>query len=637
MKKYYITTPIYYVNDVPHIGHSYTTIIGDAISRFKKIMGYEVFYLTGTDEHGQKIEKSAKEKNISPIELADKVVERFKTLWGELNIDYNFFIRTTMDFHEKGVQKIFEKLLKQGDIYKGVYTGWYCVSCENYISDDAEEDSEGRKICPDCGRPTEKVSEDVYFFKLSSYQDKLLKFYEENPEFVIPEGRMNEVVSFVKGGLKDLSITRSTVKWGIRVPSDPEQTIYVWFDALHNYITGVGYGTDEEKFEKWWPADLHLIGKDILRFHAVYWPAFLMAAGLELPKKIIAHGWWLKDKKKMSKSIGNVLDPYLLIHNFGADALRYFLLREIPIGIDGNFSHEGFIHRVNSDLANDLGNLVNRVWGMAKKYFSSKIPACKGELYLENEYELLRKDYIDYFDKYQINRALERLWSFVGDLNRFIVEKEPWKLNKEGKSEEVSRILLSLVQAIRGIFSLVYPIMPDASEKVLKSIGVKDLPEREFKFNFSPVITDIKLEELPQLFPRVDKDEFFRENKEEDKKMGEEKEKIREERKYIKFEDFKKVEMVVAKILEVLEIEGADKLYRLKIDIGEEKREILAGIKQYYKPEELINKKIIVVKNLEPKKLRGFLSNGMLLAANINGKPVIPFLPDDVPCGSPMT
>jgi len=634
MDTFYITTPIYYVNDVPHIGHSYTTIIGDAISRFKKVMGYDVFYLTGTDEHGQKIEKSAKKKGITPIELADKVVERFKTLWKELNIEYDFFIRTTMDFHEKGVQNIFEKLLKKGDIYKGVYTGWYCVSCENYISDDEKEDSEGRKICPDCGRPTEKVSEDVYFFRLSAYQEKLLDFYEKNPDFVIPEGRMNEVVSFVKGGLKDLSITRSTVKWGIKVPSDNSQTIYVWFDALHNYITGIGYGTNDEKFKKWWPADVHLIGKDILRFHAVFWPAFLMAAGLELPKKIIAHGWWLKDKKKMSKSIGNVLDPYLLINNFGADSLRYFVLREIPIGIDGNFSHEGFIHRVNSDLANDLGNLVNRVWGMAKKYFSSNIPVYNGKLYLEEEYESLRKDYIEFFNKYHINRALERVWAFVGDLNRFIVEKEPWKLHKEGKKDEVSKILLSLAQAIRGVFYLIYPVMPVTSVKVLKAMGLKELPEKEFKFNFNEIFSDIKLKEIPQLFPRVDKDEFFKENKEE-KKMEEKKE--IEEKKYIKFEEFKKVEMVVAKILEVMEIEGADKLYRLRIDIGEEKREILAGIKQYYKPEELLNKKIIVVKNLEPKKLRGFLSNGMLLAANIDGKPVIPFLPDDVPCGSPMT
>ncbi len=637
MSNFYITTPIYYVNDVPHIGHSYTTIIGDAISRFKKVMGENVFYLTGTDEHGQKIEKSAKEKGISPIELADKVVERFKILWKELNIDYDFFIRTTMDFHEKGVQKIFEKLLDQGDIYKGTYTGWYCVSCENYISDDEPEDEQGRKICPDCGRPTEKVSEDVYFFKLSKYQDRLLKFYEENPTFVIPEGRMNEVVSFVKSGLKDLSITRSTVKWGIKVPSDDSQTIYVWFDALHNYVTGVGYGTDEEKFRKWWPADVHLIGKDILRFHAVFWPAFLMAAGLELPRKIIAHGWWLRDKKKMSKSIGNVLDPYLLINNFGADSLRYFVLREIPIGIDGNFSHEGFIHRVNSDLANDLGNLVNRVWGMAKKYFNSKIPVYSGKLYLADEYEVLRKEYIDYFEKYQINRALERLWLFIGDLNRFIVEKEPWKLNKEGKTEEVSKVLLSLVQAIRGVFYLAYPVIPSVAEKVLNAMGLDSKPEEEFKFEFDKIVSDIILKELPQLFPRVDRDEFFKEEKKEVKKMEEKKDEKVEEKKYIKFDDFKKVEMVVAKILEVIEIEGADKLYRLKIDIGDEQREILAGIKQYYKPEELLNKKIIVVKNLEPKKLRGFLSNGMLLAANVDGRPVIPFLPDDVPCGSPMT
>ena len=374
-KTFYITTPIYYVNDVPHIGHAYTTVIADALARFHKLAGQDVFFLTGTDEHGQKIEKAAAEKGLTPKALADSVVGRAQDLWKALDISNDFFIRTTMDFHEKGVQKLFQMLLDKGDIYKGEYKGWYCVSCENFLPDDVAVDAEGTKTCPDCGKKATVVSEETYFFRLSAYQEKLLALYEKHPEFVRPQSRLNEVASFVRGGLKDLSITRTTVKWGIPVPGDPKHTIYVWFDALHNYVTGIGYDWNTERYEKFWPADIHLVGKDILRFHAVYWPAFLMASGLPLPRTVYGHGWWLRDDTKMSKSKGNVLDPHVLLRVFGPDPLRYFLLREIPIGQDGNFSHEGFLHRVNSDLANDFGNLVQRTLTMIGNYFGGEITA----------------------------------------------------------------------------------------------------------------------------------------------------------------------------------------------------------------------------------------------------------------------
>jgi len=378
-KTFYVTTPIYYVNDMPHIGHAYTTIIADALARYQRLTGKKVFFLTGTDEHGQKIEKTAAEKGVSPQELADQVVVRFKDLWQKLNISYDYFIRTTEKFHVEGVQKIFKKLLDQGDIYKGSYQGWYCVSEENFLSEDVPLEPDGYKICPDCGRKAVLLQEESYFFRLSAYQQALLDFYESHPRFVRPPGRMNEVISFVRQGLKDLSITRTSVKWGIPVPDDPKHTIYVWFDALHNYVTAIGYDWNPELFATFWPADIHLIGKDILRFHAIFWPAFLMAAGFELPATIYSHGWWLKDEAKMSKSRGNVLDPHFIIDKAGADALRYFLLREIPIGLDGSFSHQGFVHRINSDLANDLGNLVQRTLTMAVNYFEGQLPALAEE------------------------------------------------------------------------------------------------------------------------------------------------------------------------------------------------------------------------------------------------------------------
>ncbi len=631
MPKFYLTTPIYYVNDIPHIGHAYTTVMADVIKRYKKLRGYQVLFLTGTDEHGQKIERSASKQGLTPKQLADSMVERFKQLWQILNIDYDHFIRTTDEEHIKGVQKIFAKVKEKGDIYLGEYAGHYCISCENFIPDSAEETSDGKKTCPDCGRLTDnRVKEKCYFFRLSAYAEKLLKFYEENPDFVTPRSRMNEVVSFVKMGLKDLSITRSTVKWGVPVPDDPQQTIYVWFDALANYITAIDYLNEGERFTTYWPADLHIMAKDILKYHAIYWPAFLMATGLPLPKKELIHGWWLKDEKKMSKSSGNVLDPHILLKHFSADAIRYFMMREASIGNDGNFSHEGFINRVNTDLTNDWANLVSRTTGMIEKYFNNTFS--QKALYTEKE-EIIRNNYLeleqrvlDYFDQYQFNRGLEDIFEYINRLNRYIVDAQPWNLAKTQESlPRLEGVLKTLARAILSVNTLLAPVLPDTAAKVRRifnhaneELGWKSLPET---FNIT---------QGEQLFPRVDSKVFFGEAAPSlSANQG------AADANVIEIEDFKKVQMVVALVLEAEKVEKADKLLKLKIDTGDGTRTLVAGIALFYKPEDLVGRKIIIVKNLKPAKLRGILSQGMILAASDAGnRPYIPILPDDTPIGA---
>jgi methionyl-tRNA synthetase len=633
---FYITTPIYYVNDVPHIGHAYTTIIADAIGRFNKLAGYDVFFLTGTDEHGQKVEKAAIEKGMTPLQLADKVVVRFKKLWEALNISFDYFIRTTQSFHEQGVQKIFQKLKDKGDIYKGIYEGWYCVSDETFLSEDVRLEDGGHKICPDCGKKANVVSEECYFFKLSAYQEQLIAFYQKNPTFVRPQSRMNEVVSFVRRGLKDLSITRTTVKWGISLPDDPTHTIYVWFDALHNYLTGTGYDRDMKLFEKYWPATIHLIGKDILRHHAVLWPAFLMAAGFPLPKNVYAHGWWLKDETKMSKSKGNVLDPWIILNAFGPDPLRYFLLREIPIGLDGNFSHEGFIHRVNSDLANDLGNLAQRLLTMIHNYFGGQIgimgEETNADINLRLEFDTLKEKVKHHFEDYAINKALEEIWIYINSVNKYLAENEPWKLEKDASQRtRLGRTLYQATCALRGIAYFVYPVLPESSEKIWLFLGesnsIEEQPYAELSFfNFKP---DQKTQKPEPLFPRVNLKDFLKE--EESQKVSPLKE---ESMDIITFDEFKRMDFRVGEITKAERVEGTEKLVKMEVNIGTETRQMIGGIADKYAPEELIGKKVIVIVNLKPAVIRGIESQGMLLAAEVGGKAIIPVFTEDVPAGA---
>ncbi len=646
-KTFFVTTPIYYVNDVPHIGHAYTTIIADTLARFHKLAGQEVFFLTGTDEHGQKIEKAAAEKGLTPKALADSVVGRAQDLWKALDISYDFFVRTTMDIHEKGVQKLFQVLLDKGDIYKGEYKGWYCVSDENFLPEDVPLEAESCKTCPDCGKKASLVSEETYFFRLSAYQDRLLELYEKHPEFVRPQSRLNEVASFVRGGLKDLSITRTTVKWGIPVPGDPKHTIYVWFDALHNYVTAIGYDWNMARYEKFWPADIQLVGKDILRFHAVYWPAFLMASGLPLPRTVFGHGWWLKDDTKMSKSKGNVLDPQVLLKVFGPDPLRYFLLREIPIGQDGNFSHEAFLHRVNSDLANDFGNLVQRTLTMIGNYFGGAIDA-PGEETAEDarvrtDFGELKGRVYDLYEACALNRALEEVWAYIGMVNKYLADNEPWIMAKDAsRRPRLARVLLQAAAAIRGASYLVYPVIPRSVEKVWGFLGEPQKPADVGweSLDFGGFGPGRKVGMPQALFPRVALKDF----------LGEEAggpgpaapaagpepiTKGANVMDIITYDEFRKMDLRVAQILEAERVPGATRILKLKIDIGTEQRQMVAGIAETYAPEELVGKKLIVIVNLKPAIIRGIESQAMLLAAiTPDNKALIPFFDRDIQAGA---
>ncbi|MCX6573277.1 MAG: methionine--tRNA ligase, partial [Candidatus Aminicenantes bacterium] len=618
---------------------------------------------------GQKVEKAAIERGLSPKEHVDRIVGRFADLWKALDISNDAFIRTTDPGHERGVQKVFQLLREKGDIYKGTYQGWYCVSDENFIADDVAMGPEGHKTCPDCGKPCTLVSEECYFFRLSAYQDRLLEFYGANPEFVRPQSRMNEVVSFVRGGLRDLSITRTTVKWGIPVPGDPKHTIYVWFDALFNYVTAIGYDWNTARYEKFWPADVQLVGKDILRFHAVYWPAFLMASGLPLPRTVYGHGWWLKDDTKMSKSKGNVLDPHVLLKVFGPDPLRYFLLREIPLGQDGNFSHEAFLHRVNSDLANDFGNLVQRTLTMIGNYFGGEITEPDAETAedarVRTDFDELKGRVFDLYGACALNRALEEIWTYIGRVNKYLAENEPWIMAKDAsRRPRLARILLQAAAAIRGASYLAFPVMPRSVEKVWTFLNEPKMPAEvpwaELDFDgFGP---GRKVGTPQALFPRVALKDFLEDarNGEQDKPAvkqapGAEKAEAasapekaeaasapaRDNKEgviamdQISYEEFRKMDLRVAQITEAERVPGATKILKLKIDIGTEQRQLVAGIAETYAPEDLVGKKLIVIVNLKPAVIRGIESQAMLLAA-ITGdnKAVVPFFDREIPPGA---
>jgi methionyl-tRNA synthetase len=633
LKTFYITTPIYYPSGNLHIGHAYTTVAGDAMARYKRMRGYDVMYLTGTDEHGQKIQRKAEEEKVTPQHYVDNIVSGIRNLWDKLDITYNDFIRTTEDRHKLVVEKIFKKLLDQGDIYLDEYEGLYCTPCESFFTE--------RQLingnCPDCGRPVEKVKEESYFFKMSKYVDRLLHYYEENPGFIQPESRKNEMINnFIKPGLEDLAVSRTTFDWGIKVPGNPKHVIYVWIDALTNYITALGYGTDhDEKYLKYWPADVHLVGKEIVRFHTIYWPIMLMALDLPLPKKVFAHGWLLMKDGKMSKSKGNVVDPVTLIDRYGLDSLRYYLLREVPFGSDGVFTPEGFIERINFDLANDLGNLLNRTVAMINKYFDGTVPLYQGSNG-EFDQQLLQvntttvEKYEEAMENMEFSVALSSVWELISRSNKYIDETSPWVLAKDDtKRQELANVMIHLAESLRRVAVLLQPFLTKAPSKIFEQLMIHDNYLKTWesleKFGVIPEGTKVVAKGEP-IFPRLeleDEIDFIKQ------KMSGSAPKVEEEsnkevidadkKEEITIDDFMKVELRVAQVLHAEPVKKANKLLKLQLDLGYEKRQVVSGIAEFYKPEELIGRKLICVANLKPVKLRGELSEGMILAGKKDG------------------
>jgi methionyl-tRNA synthetase len=686
--KYYLTTPIYYVNATPHIGHTYTTLVADTVKRFRRMMGDDVHLVTGTDEHGQKVEAAGRNAGWEPRHYADRVSGAFRRQWDELDIGYDDFVRTTEPRHARAVQWLFSLCKEKGAIYKGSYTGQYCSNCELYVND-----AEPGSPCPDCGRPTETVTEENYFFKLSEYQDKLLKFYEEHPEFIRPESRRNEVLSFVRGGLRDLSISRSNLKWGIPLPGDEGHVFYVWFDALTNYMTALGYGDEHpEKVDpnQRWPADLHLVGKEIVRFHAVYWPAFLMAAELPLPKQVFAHGWLIFQEHKMSKSRGNVVRASPIGQVMGIESLRYYLLREIVFGNDGNFSYDALVERYNSDLANGLGNLVSRTLAMIHRYFEGQVPASPsdgGEIAKTAAKTITQTT--EHFENFEFSRGLEAIWAMLGSVDKYIVERKPWVLAKNADAESRAALretLYSSAEVLRISCVLLHPVMPKATAAIWKQLS-QETPLDQVRLSdvhWGQLREGIKVGAATAAFPRLDVKETVETMKELEKETLQEQAEIMGKQTSeplvetsaeatgsasstdttpepaadaatepaapqaapaepppepkIDFEDFMKVEMRVGEVKSAERVPKTDRLLHLMVDIGEaEPRSIVAGIAEAYEPESLIGRKVVIVANLKPRKMRGVESNGMIVAASLDGgKPVLAGFHEDVPAGASL-
>jgi methionyl-tRNA synthetase len=642
-KTFYLTTPIYYVNDVPHIGHAYTTIVADAIARHQRRSGRRVHFLTGTDEHGQKIERAARRQGLEPAVLVDRVVERFRQLWKRLEISHDDFIRTTEPRHHRAVTLLFEALRRSGDIYLDRYRGWYCTGCEAFFT--AAQIVEGR--CPEQGHPVEEVEEQSYFFRLSRYQEALLRHYDAHPDFIRPQTRLNEVAEFVRSGLKDLSISRTGFRWGIPVPGDEQHVVYVWFDALANYITAAGYGSDDERFARVWPADLHLVGKDIVRFHAVYWPAFLLAAGLPLPRTVFGHGWWLTAEGKMSKSKGKVVDPVALIDQFGADPLRYFLLREMTLGQDAAYSDEALIDRINSDLANDLGNLVQRTLAMVHSYLGGSVePPSAGKDSPAPEAEelaaLAQRSLAAYrarMDALEPSAGLAALWDLVGGINRFLVRHEPWR-RPTGPSDEARRaaVLAAAVEALRWVGHGCSAAMPGSAAALFEFLGCPEGEERLLydELRWGDWGGARRCRRAEALFPRIDKEAYFGapEPAAPSAAAAAERRAMEPTPELVSIDDFLKVKLKTARVLEAQKVPGADRLLQLKVDLGDETRTIVAGVAARYSPESLIGKTVVVVANLKTARIRGVESQGMLLAATVDERPIICTFEEAVPPGA---
>lgn len=648
MAKFYLTTPLYYANARPHVGSAYSTIVCDTIARYKRMCGFKVGFLTGTDEHGENIARAAAKAGLPPREHVDRNVAAFQALWRELGIEYTHFIRTTAPEHMRAVHRILLKTRDAGYIYKGQYQGRYCVYDNLYVTDSTEPAD-----CPLCGRPAELVSEENYFFKLSAFQQRLLELYEKHPEFVQPDFRRNEVISFVRSGLRDISVSRKTVKWGIPWPEDPEQVVYVWYDALMGYMSGVGYGDDELQWETFWPADLHLIGKEIIRFHAVYWPAFLMAAEEPLPKQVFAHGWLLFEQQKMSKSKGNIAYAEPIARTLGPDALRYYLLRDVPFGQDGNFSHDALITRYNADLANDLGNLASRTLAMLERYFEGEVPPPVGAGQREAAVARAAVETMERatqaYDRYEFHRALDSIWELVSRVNKYLVEAQPWALAEDPEQRDaVGAILYTAAEALRIAVALAHPVLPQSTEKIWRQLGqLTPLGELQLDhLEWGELRPGTRVGPSEAVFPRVDKEDVLdRIDALEQEILTEVTGKpaaaaaaipAKEKTKMITIEDFAKVDMRVGEIKSAERIPNADKLLKVMVDIGGEVRQVVAGIAEVYAPETLIGRKVIVVTNLQPRKLRGVESNGMIVAAAAGpeGRPVLATFTEDVPPGT---